>query len=252
MYAIEVVCLLSFLATSTLSFIQKASFSRAIPKTTPIDDFPNPRWLTTNLKMSTTTTTADTTENKKKSWKNNNNNQITNQDLTPFVLGQIYPAKLASVKDFGLFVNVYASETASDPSARALIPRSQLSNYQYRLFKDQTDTTKTSTTATSSNNNNKNNIKNIEKMQVEILSLIAENKTMTCKLHTKDRRDYSTLLSPKSGIAPLTPGESFVNVTVISKHSFGMFVELESQYDSVEALIPLSKIPKQFKLKNVK
>jgi hypothetical protein len=53
-----------------------------------------------------------------------------------------------------------------------------------------------------------------KKMQVEILSLIAENKTMTCKLHTKDRRDYSTLLSPKFGISPLTPGESFVNVTV--------------------------------------
>lgn len=128
-------------------------------------------------------------------------------------VGQEYEGTLKSAKQFGVFVD-------ASLGADILLPRSILSRTSYEKLKKMADS------------------KSKEKIRVELVSVSAENRTISGKYlsanYRKDRPDLSALDGKDIST-------QFFNATVVSAHDFGVFAELDDY--GVEGLVPASKLP---------
>jgi predicted RNA-binding protein with RPS1 domain len=122
---------------------------------------------------------------------------------------------------FGVFVDVSVGTDV-------LLPRSILSRGNYEKLKKLADS------------------KSQEKVKVELVSISAENKTLSGKYvssnYRKDRSDLSAL--DGKDIAT-----QFFNATVISAHEFGIFAELDDY--GVEGLVPASRLPEKLPAESI-
>jgi predicted RNA-binding protein with RPS1 domain len=137
----------------------------------------------------------------------------TSNPFSSLSVGQELEGTCKAAKQFGVFVDVALGTDI-------LLPRSILSRGNFEKLKKLADT------------------KSKEKVKVEIVSINAENKTLSGKYvssnYKKDRSDLSALDGKEIS-------SQFFNATVISAHDFGIFAELDDY--GVEGLVPASKLP---------
>jgi predicted RNA-binding protein with RPS1 domain len=168
----------------------------------------NRGWMSMMSDASTETPTveAPTSSNGKKS--------VAVVNFSTYAVGQEYSGLLMGAKAFGVFVDIATG-------TNVLLPRSQMTKGNYEKLKRLADS------------------KSQEKVSLEIISVSAENSTLSGKYLTgnyKNRPDISALKDTDfSG--------KFFNATVISSHDFGLFAELDDY--GVEGLVPASKLPKE-------
>lgn len=140
-------------------------------------------------------------------------------DFSSFKVGQQFDGKVASLKNFGVFVEIA-------PKINALIPKSKLSNQQFSKLKTLAES------------------KSEEPIKVELIGVSAENQTISAKYLSGDTlKDYSSLEGKD------LQGKAF-NATIVSKHTFGVFARINEL--GVDGLVPTSKIPKQLPADNLK
>jgi ribosomal protein S1 len=136
------------------------------------------------------------------------------KDFSQYAVGQEYSGTLVGAKNFGVFVNI-------GTGTNVLVPRSQLTRGNYEKLKRLSDS------------------KSKEQIKIEIISVSAENSTLSGKfvpLNYKGKPDLSVLEGTDIS-------SKFFNATVVGAHDFGLFAELDEF--GVEGLVPASKLPEK-------
>lgn len=135
-------------------------------------------------------------------------------DFSQYAVGQEYSGSLMVAKAFGVFVDIATG-------TNVLLPRSQMTKGNYEKLKRLADS------------------KSKDQVRVEIISVSAENSTLSGKylpVNYKNRPDLSALEG-----TDIT--SKFFNATVVGAHDFGLFAELDDY--GVEGLVPASKLPER-------
>jgi DNA-directed RNA polymerase subunit E'/Rpb7 len=134
-------------------------------------------------------------------------------DFSQYAVGQEYSGSLVGAKAFGVFVDI--------SGINVLLPRSQMTKGNYEKLKRLSDS------------------KSKEQVRLEIISVSAENSTLSGKYlsgNYKNRPDLSALQGTDIS-------SKFFNATVVGAHDFGLFAELDEY--GVEGLVPASKLPER-------
>lgn len=135
-------------------------------------------------------------------------------DFSQYAVGQEYSGSLMGAKAFGVFVDIATG-------TNVLLPRSQMTKGNYEKLKRLSDS------------------KSKEQVRLEIISVSAENSTLSGKYlsgNYKNRPDLSALEGTDIS-------SKFFNATVVGAHDFGLFAELDDY--GVEGLVPASKLPER-------
>jgi len=134
------------------------------------------------------------------------------KDFSAYSIGQQIEGKVVSAKAFGVFVDI-------SNGVNVLLPRSVISRGNYERLKKLAES------------------KSKESVKVELLSISAENQTISAKY-------INPLVSEVKDIKSLEgtdyAGKSF-NATVVGVHDFGLFCEID-EYQA-EGLVPATRLP---------
>jgi len=145
-------------------------------------------------------------------------------DFSQYTVGQKFDAKVASAKQFGLFVDI-------QPGVQALVPRSRMTQKQFDQLKEKLDK------------------KEEPVIKVELIGVSAENQTISARLVNENENNKGSTRDLTALIAADPVGKKYT-AEIVSKLDFGVFARLKEF--GVDGLIPRSSIPRSMSYGSIK